>query len=70
MGIDTYGEIKGRISPEEIVKVIKQKFGVDAVSEVTTHVYEKLDNLDFTFRNYGGSDNWESDNGFILFELK
>lgn len=54
MGRDTYGKIKGRISPEEIVRVIKEKFGVDAVSEVKTHVYKKLDDLDFTFRNYGG----------------
>ena len=69
MGRDTYGKIKGRISPEEIVRVIKEKFGVEAVSEVKTHVYEKLDNLDFTFRVYGTSDNLECDHGFITFEL-
>lgn len=69
MGRDTYGKIKGRISPEEIVRVIKERLGVDAVSEVKTHVYEKLDDLDFTFMNYGDSDSWECDHGFILFEF-
>lgn len=69
MGIDTYGKIKGRISPEEIVMVIKEKLGIEAVSEVKHYVYEKLDNLDFTFINYGDSDSWECDHGFIIFEL-
>lgn len=69
MGVDTKGKIKGRISPKEIVRVIKEKFGVDAVSDVKQHDYGKLDDLDFTFRNYGNNGHWITDYGFICFEI-
>lgn len=70
MGRDTYAKILGKVTPEEIVRVIKEKFGVDdVVNEVKHYVYEKLDDLDFTFRNYGDSDSWWCDHGFIIFEL-
>jgi hypothetical protein len=69
MGVDTKGRIKGRISPKEIVRVIKEKFGVDAVSDVKPHDYGKLDDLDFTFEHYGNNGNWIIDHGFICFEI-
>jgi hypothetical protein len=69
MGIDTEGKIKGKVSPEEIVRVIKEKFGVDAVSDVKMHDLGKLDDLDFTFRTYGDSDHWLCNHGFIFFEI-
>lgn len=69
MGVDTKGKIKGKISPEEIVKVLKENLGVDAVSDVSSHDYGKLDDLDFTFVKYGNNEHWIIDHGFICFEI-
>ena len=69
MSIDTYGKIKGHISPEQIAQTIRDKFGVEVTVDVHKHVHEKLDDLDWTFRNYGDSDYWWDEFGYIEFEL-
>lgn len=69
MSVDTYGKIKGYISPEQIAQTIRDKFGVEVTVDVHKHVHEKLDDLDWTFRNYGDSDYWWDEFGYIEFEL-
>ena len=68
MGIDSRAKILGKITDKEIVEVIKEVLGVGAVSEVETHNYDKLEDLDFPFRNYGDEDHWIEEHGFITFE--
>lgn len=69
MSIDTYGKIKGHISPEQIAQTIRDKFGIEVTVDVHKHIYEKLDDLDWTFRNYGDSEYWWDEYGYIEFEL-
>ena len=67
MGIDTIAKIRGRVTPKQIVDTIKELFDVDVKNEVVRHKYEKLNDLDFPFRNYGDEDYWFSDFGSIVF---
>lgn len=67
MGIDTVAKIKGRITPEQITEIIKDLFGVEPKNEVKRTIYDKLDDLDYPFRNYGEEDYWFGDFGFIRF---
>lgn len=67
MGIDTIAKIKGRVTSKQIVDTIEELFDVDTENEVVIHKHEKLDDLDFPFRNYGEEDYWFGDFGFICF---
>lgn len=68
MGIDTYGKIKGYVSPEQIVHVIKDRFNVETVtSNITTYSYDKFANLDFTSNTCIDGEYWKE--GRIEFEI-
>ena len=68
MGIDSRLKLLGKISDNQIVSIIKEVIGVDAVSEVKTEKHSKLDDLGFPFRNYGDEDYWYGIYGYITFE--
>ena len=67
-GIDSRLKLLGKISDKEIMNVIKETLGVEAVSDVKTWDCGKLDDLDFPLRNYGDEDHWIEEHGFITFE--
>lgn len=58
MGIDTCGRLLGRVKHEEILNFIKQRYDVNAKSDIKMHNYGSLDGRDFVKERYDTSNEW------------
>lgn len=73
MSIDTHGQIKGFVKPEDIFDFIKQKWDKDAVNKIGKIVYCPLSEYNEEYEiNEHSEDNevWYSLCGFIHFKYK
>lgn len=68
MGTDTKGRILGRVSHEEVLNFIKQKYDQNAVSFVKLEDYGAAAKYDFIKDTYDDSGHWRSWYGFITFK--